>query len=75
MIEKNFGWALELLKGGKLLFRQGWNGKSQHIGLQTPDKDSKMTLPYLYIKNAQDELVPWLASQSDLLASDWEILE
>ncbi|GAC1467170.1 MAG: hypothetical protein NVSMB70_12610 [Chamaesiphon sp.] len=75
MIEKNFGWALELVKNGKRLFRQGWNGRSQFIALHTPNVDSKMTLPYLYIKTAHDEIVPWLASQVDLLSIDWEILE
>ncbi len=28
--------------------------------------------PYLMIRNAQGVFVPWLASQGDLLAVDWE---
>jgi hypothetical protein len=28
-------------------------------------------LPYLMMRNAQGDFVPWLASQSDLLADDW----
>jgi hypothetical protein len=27
--------------------------------------------PYLVMKTVNDELVPWVASQSDLLADDW----
>jgi hypothetical protein len=34
-----------------------------------------MTLPYIYMKTAQDDLVPWLASQTDVLAEDWGIAE
>jgi len=30
-----------------------------------------MTLPYIYITTVQGDLVPWLASQTDLLAADW----
>ena len=30
-----------------------------------------MGLPYLYIKTVDGKLVPWLASQTDLLAEDW----
>ena len=51
--------------------RKGWNGKDQYIQIQNPDKHSKMTRPYVYIKTVQGDLVPWLASQTDLLADDW----
>ena len=51
--------------------RKGWNGKDQYIQIQNPDKNSKMTRPYVYIKTVQGDLVPWLASQTDLLADDW----
>ena len=43
------------------------------IALQTPDANSKMTLPYIYMSTAQGDLVPWLASQTDLLSEDWEV--
>lgn len=51
--------------------RVGWNGKGQYIQLQVPDAHSKMTLPYVYIRTVRGDLVPWLASQTDLLAEDW----
>lgn len=54
--------------------RQGWNGENMWIQCQRPDKNSKMTQPYIYIKTADDELVPWVASQTDLFAEDWEQL-
>jgi len=45
------------------------------LALQTPDVNSKMSLPYVYMKRADDHLVPWLCSQTDLLAQDWEAVE
>ncbi len=71
----NFGEALEKLKEGEMLTRVGWNGAGQWIALQTPDENSKMKKPYLYISPVDGELVPWLASQTDLLAEDWEVVE
>ena len=67
----NFGQALEQLKAGGRVSRSGWNGKGMWIQLQVPDPDSKMSLPYIYMKTADDNLVPWLASQTDVLGEDW----
>ena len=53
--------------------RQGWNGKGMYIEIQNPDENSKMTLPYIYMKTVDNKIVPWLASQTDILANDWEI--
>lgn len=68
----NFGQALDELKNGGVVARQGWNGKGMWLAIQTPTELSKMTLPYIYMKTADNNLVPWLASQTDLLAEDWE---
>lgn len=70
----SFGSALAALKDGERISRQGWNGKGMYLDLQSPDAHSKMTLPYIYMVTVQGDLVPWLASQTDLLASDWVIL-
>lgn len=81
---QDFGWALRWLRRGKAVARKGWNGKGIYIKLQIPDVNSKMTLPYIYIvtnglvtnnPNAPKGTVPWLASQTDMLAEDWEIVE
>lgn len=78
----NFGEALEKLKQGKKVCRKGWNGKGIFIELQVPDVNSKMTHPYIYIDttglqtnnpDAPKDRVPWLASQTDMLADDWEV--
>lgn len=70
----SFGHALMVLKRGGAVARAGWNGKGQQIRLQTPDEHSKMSLPYLYIRTVHGELVPWLASQTDMLANDWQVV-
>jgi len=70
----NFGQAIEKLKEGKKVARKGWNGKGMWIRIQVPTEKSKMTLPYIYMKTADDNLVPWLASQTDILAEDWKIV-
>ncbi len=68
----NFGQALELLKQGAKVSRAGWNGKGMWLALQRPDANSKMTLPYIYMSTVTGALVPWLASQADMLADDWD---
>lgn len=79
----NFGQALEALKEGKRVRRKGWNGRGMFIELQRPSETSKMTHPYIYIDTtglqsdnelAPRNLVPWLASQTDMLAEDWEVI-
>ena len=69
-----FSAALELLKQGFSVYRTGWNGKGMYLELQEPDADSKMTLPYIYMSTVDGDLVPWVASQTDLLSDDWEVM-
>lgn len=76
----NFGQAIEEMKAGRKVWREGWNGKGIHLELQKPDEHSKMTSPYIFIDTtglqtdnpkAPKSRVPWLASQTDILAEDW----
>ena len=71
----NFSEALERLKEGARVQRTEWNGKGMHIELQEVTPLSKMTLPYIYMKTADDKNVPWSASQTDIFANDWQIVE
>ena len=80
MDKLNFGEAIAALKSGKLVAREGWNGKGMWlnlIGSESYDVGSKSMqgatklLPYIAMKTVGDELVPWLASQTDVLAEDW----
>lgn len=70
---QTIGWAVKQLQNGDRVRRSGWNGKGMHLELQVPDEHSKMTMPYVYMYTADKNLVPWLCSQTDLLASDWEL--
>lgn len=72
METRDFGWAIRRLKEGKYVQRAGWNGKGMYVGLQTPDATSINTMPYLWLKTACGNRVPWLASQTDMLAIDWD---
>lgn len=80
----SFSDAISYLKRGLKVARKGWNGKGIYLELQVPDEHSKMTLPYIYIvtsnlitdnPHAPKGVVPWLASQTDMLADDWVLVE
>ena len=72
----NFSEALEALKKGSKVYRDGWNGKGLFVKAQFPDENSKMGNPYLYIdaKALGGECNPWVPSQTDLFAEDWHRL-
>lgn len=72
-MSNDIGWAVKQMHNGSKVTREGWNGKNMYLALQVPDANSKMSLPYVYIKTVDDKLVPWLCSQTDLLAMDWVI--
>jgi hypothetical protein len=67
-----FGEALERLKRGEGVSRSGWNGVGMWIALQEPDEGSANKRPYIYMIRVDRQRVPWVASQTDLLADDWE---
>ena len=79
----DFGDAIKALKNGSCVVRRGWNRKGIFIELQVPDLFSKMSSPYIFIDttglqnnspDAPKSRVPWLASQTDMLAEDWEVI-
>ena len=75
-----FGDALHFLKLGCKLQRRGWNGDGLTVELQRPDEHSKTILPYIFLIyppcaiNTPGFRVPWVASQTDMLAEDWQIV-
>jgi hypothetical protein len=85
----DFGTALIALKSGHKVTRAGWNGKGMFLyfvpGNEYPAQTdiAKDTFPsgmvpyraYCALKTVQGDVAPWSASQSDILSSDWEILE
>lgn len=82
----NFGDAVLSLKQGKKVARSGWNGKGMWLRLISPTfydvgygiieaNEHTELLPWIGMKTADNKFVPWLASQTDVLAEDWTILE
>lgn len=86
----NFSQALDLLKQGQRVCRAGWNGKGMFLFL-VPGSTFKVSRPpllgiyeegkeinyhsHIDMKTAQGYIIPWLASQADLLADDWEFAD
>lgn len=85
-----FGLALEALRKGHKVTREGWNGKGMWLVLD-PGTQNIMAKegsvyfeagvegefsinPHIDMKTATGEMQPgWLASQTDMLAEDWQI--
>jgi hypothetical protein len=85
----NFGQAIEHLKDGRKVARSGWNGKEMFLFLVPGSTFKVNRAPLLGIyeegteveyhahidmKTAQGYVVPWLASQSDMLSDDWVLV-
>jgi hypothetical protein len=83
----DFSKALYRLKEGKALARKNWNARGQFVYLvpaaeypaQTGvakdhfGQDAKVPYTaYFAIKTVQGTVAPWLASQTDLMAEDWQ---
>lgn len=85
----NFGLAIEAAKMGKKIARAGWNGKGMFVyhvpaAAYPPSTDVAKeafggeNVPYgayMAMRTAQGNVVPWLASQTDMLSDDWRIVE
>lgn len=74
IVMQEIGWAVKQMWAGCCVRRRGWNGQNMWLAIQVPDQYSKMALPYVYMSTVNGALVPWLASQTDLLATDWEVV-
>lgn len=79
-----FSEALNELKSGKRVARSGWNGRGMWLLLirgWTVDVEHEtvlhglLPLPWIGMKTATMDFVPWLASQTDILAEDWTVTE
>ncbi len=82
----DFGEAIKLVKSGKRVKRNGWNGKNQYIELATNisyfnadgtfvncehDAIGNKAIAFVGTSGVQ---LGWLASQADMLAEDWEVV-
>ena len=85
----SFGLAVEAVKKGKKIARAGWNGKGMFLFLVPGSTFKVNRAPLLGIypegteinyhahidmKTADGTIVPWLASQTDVLADDWIVV-
>lgn len=83
----NFGEAIIAVKEGKKIQREGWNGKSQYVELATcisyknangeivnveHDAIGNNALAFVGTSGVQ---LGWLASQADMLANDWKVID
>lgn len=89
MKHMTFGDALVMLKEGECVYRAGWNGKGMWLIKIQGSNDIASLHGYgfgeslgeptfsdaVYMKTADNMLVPWLCSQTDMLAEDWMLLE
>jgi len=75
----DFGNAIAALKAGSKVARKGWNGKGMWLCLIHPGNAMHLgfdMLPCIGMKTADNKMLPgWLASQTDMLANDWIIVE
>lgn len=86
--EHDIGWAVNHMRQGDRVARSGWNGKNMFLFLVPgstfqvnrrpllgiyPEGTTINYLSHVDMKTATGEIVPWLCSQSDLLATDWEL--
>lgn len=86
----NFSDALNLVKDGNKISREGWNGKGMFLFLVPgstfkvnrppllgiyPEGTEISYCPHIDMKTADNKVVPWLASQTDILADDWGIVK
>lgn len=86
MFNLTFGEVLRKLKHGDRVARSGWNGKNMWIALITEHWSGMMKKPvdlpenwsgyspFIVMFTADGKLVPWLASQTDILAEDWGVV-
>jgi hypothetical protein len=89
--DMTFSEALELLRRGMRVRRAGWNGKGmwlvaipgstikveagRPLAAAFPVGTEVKYLSHIDMYTAQGEIVPWLASQTDILAFDWEVVK
>lgn len=82
------GQAIEAMIAGQRVARAGWNGEgmwlyhvpaSSYLAATDAARASFGDFvpygAYIAMRTAQGNVVPWLASQTDMLADDWQIIE
>lgn len=88
-MSNGIGWAVKEMQNGAKVRRAGWNAKDMFLFLVPgssfqvnrapllgiyPEGTQIDYQPHVDMRTAQGTIVPWLCSQSDLLAADWEVV-
>ena len=87
----NFGDAIHHLKNGHRVTRKGWNGRGMYLyhepgfefavkrnhplNQEHPEGTMVAMNPFIVMRTADGTVVPWLASQTDVLSTDWEVVD
>lgn len=74
---ESFCAAMEAIKANQNVTRKSWDNPDVYLLLSVPEVKNSTdaeVMPYIAMKTADNKLIPWLASQEDLLAEDWIIL-
>ena len=66
-----FEEALKAMKDGKSIRLSQWK-EDVYISIQTPDNNSKMTAPYMYVTSRNGK-APWIPTQIEIMSNQWEI--
>ena len=84
MNPNGIGWAVKKMVGGERVTRPGWNGAAMWLALVPGVENGEASgdaggtrerQPWIGMRTADNKWVPWAASQSDLLAVDWMLVE
>ena len=84
----NFGEAINNVKNGHKIAREGWNGKGMFV-IYVPEENIDLTEQqekmfgasniilneHFLIKNVNNTLSTWVPSINDCLAEDWYVIE
>jgi hypothetical protein len=73
----DIGQSVATMREGKQVARAGWNGKGMWLFLIPAQDGEALSIPmqeFVVMRTVQGTLVPWVCAQTDLLATDWEIV-
>jgi hypothetical protein len=80
----NFGEAIKVLKEGKKVTRKGWYKKDENAKWLMYVKTASLpyrgigridTPPWIGFGIAGGAFIPWVASHTDMLSEDWQVVE
>ena len=72
--DASFGDAVDEIRYGLAAMRLPQWKSEVLIKYQSPDENSKMTAPYLYVESRFGR-VPWIPTMIELLSTEWNIVE